>query len=158
MHPTLIFLGGNDFMKWTLLTLLGTLVALLMVGAGPAAAEPEAALTGTYWRAVTIDGSPAAQLPQKREAHMMFNAEGKRVSGSTGCNRFTGTFTQTGDSLNFSPLAVTKMACPPALTAQERAFLSVLQATTAMHLAGNTLELKDAAGKVRLRLEACSAK
>ncbi|MEJ2673267.1 MAG: META domain-containing protein, partial [Deltaproteobacteria bacterium] len=32
-------------------------------------------------------------------------ARRKRVSGSTGCNRFTGTFTQTGDSLRFSPLA-----------------------------------------------------
>jgi heat shock protein HslJ len=145
-------------MKWTPLALLGTLAILLMVGAGPAAAGPEAALTGTYWRAVTIDGSPVAQLPKKREAHMMFSAEGKRVSGSTGCNRFTGTFTQTGDSLSFSPLAVTKMACPPALIAQERAFLAALQATTAMHLADKTLELKDASGKVRLRLEACAAK
>ena len=145
-------------MKWTLLTVLVTLAALLLVGAGPAAAGPDAALTGTYWRAVTIDGSPAAQLPKKREAHMMFSAEGKRVSGSTGCNRFTGTFTQTGDNLSFSPLAVTKMACPPPLNTQEQDFLGALQATSAMHLAGNTLELKDASGKVRLRLEAGPAK
>jgi heat shock protein HslJ len=142
-------------MKWSLITLLGTLAVLLMVGAGPAAAGPEAALTGTYWRALAIDGSPAAPLPKKREAHMMFSAVGRRVSGSTGCNRFTGTFTQNGDSLSFSPLAITKMACPPPLDAQEQAFLAALQASTAMHLAGNTLELKDAAGKVRMRLEAC---
>jgi heat shock protein HslJ len=145
-------------MKWLFLTLLGIIV-LLMVGAGPAAAgPPEAALTGTCWRAVTIDGSPAAQLPKKREAHIIFSAEGKRVSGSTGCNRFTGTFKQIGDNLNFSPLAITKMACPPALNTQERAFLAALQATTAMNLTGNTLELKDASGKVRMRLEACSTK
>jgi heat shock protein HslJ len=145
-------------MKWTQLAVLLTLTALLMAGTGPAAAAgPDAALTGTYWRAVAIDGSPAVQLPKKREAHMMFMAEGKRVSGSTGCNRFTGTFTQTGDSLTFSPLATTKMACPPAQDAQERAFLAALQATSAMHLDGNTLELKDASGKVRLRLEAGSA-
>jgi heat shock protein HslJ len=86
---------------------------------------------------------------------MMFSAEGNRVSGSTGCNRFTGTFTRTGASLRFSPLATTKMACPPTLDAQERAFLAALQATTALHLAGNTLELKDASGTVRMRLEAC---
>jgi hypothetical protein len=30
-----------------------------------------------------------------------------------------------------------------------------LNATAAMHISGNTLELKDASGKVRLRLEAC---
>jgi len=145
-------------MKWALLTLLGTLAALLMAGIGPAAAGPEAALTGTYWRAVTVDGTPAAQLPKKREAHMMFRAEDNRVSGSTGCNRFTGTFTRTGDNLHFSPLAVTKMACPAPLDAQERAFLAALQATAAMHLAGNNLELKDASGKMRMRLEAFPAK
>jgi heat shock protein HslJ len=144
-------------MKWLFLTLLGIMM-LLMAGAGPAAAGPNAALTGTYWRAVAIDGKPAVPLPKKREAHMMFSAEGNRVSGSTGCNRFTGTFTRTGDSLSFAPLAITKMACPPPLDAQERAFLAALQAITAMHLASNTLELKDASGKVRLRLEACSTK
>jgi heat shock protein HslJ len=142
-------------MKWLFLTLLGIMV-LLMVG--PAAAGPNEALTGTYWQAVAIDGNPAVPLPKKREAHIIFMAEGNRVSGSTGCNRFTGTFTQTGDNLSFAPLAITKMACPPPLDAQERAFLAALQAITAMHLAGNTLELKDASGKVRLRLEACSAK
>jgi heat shock protein HslJ len=47
------------------------------------------------------------------------------------------------------------MACPPPLDAQERAFLEALQATAAVHIAGNTLELKDASGKVRMRLEAC---
>lgn len=142
-------------MKLPLLLLRGTLLALLMVGAGPAAAAgPDAALTGAYWRAVEISGQPAAPLPKKREAHLMFSAQGNRVSGSTGCNRFTGTFTQTGDNLHFSPLAITKMACLPALTAQERAFLAALQATTAMHLAENTLELKDASGQVRMRLEA----
>jgi heat shock protein HslJ len=144
-------------MKWFFLTLLSIMV-LLMVGAGSAAAGPDAALTGVYWRAVAIDGKPAVPLPKKREAHIKFIAEGNRMIGSTGCNRFTGTFTQSGDSLHFSPLAVTKMACPPALDTQERAFLAALQATAAMHLAGNTLELKDASGKVRLRLEACAAK
>jgi heat shock protein HslJ len=144
-------------MKWFFLTLLSIMV-LLLVGAGSAAAGPDAALTGAYWRALAIDGKPAVPLPKKREAHIMFIAEGNRMSGSTGCNRFTGTFTQSGDSLHFSPLAVTKMACPPALDTQERAFLAALQATAAMHLAGNTLELKDASGKVRLRLEACAAK
>jgi heat shock protein HslJ len=142
-------------MQWSSLTFMVTLVALLMVGVGPAAAGPDAALMGTYWRAVAIDGSPVAPQPKKREAHLVLSAEGTRVSGSTGCNRFTGTFTQTGDSLRFSQIASTKMACPPPLNTQEQAFLEALNATAAMHISGNTLELKDASGKVRLRLEAC---
>jgi heat shock protein HslJ len=143
-------------MKWCSSIFMGALVALLMVYMGPAAAGPDAVLMGTYWRGVAIDGHPVAPLPKKREAHLMLSAEGKRVSGSTGCNRFTGTFTQTGDSLHFSQMASTKMACLPPLDAQERAFLDALNATTAVHIAGNTLELKDASGKVRLRFEACS--
>jgi heat shock protein HslJ len=145
-------------MKWSFFALVGILAALLMVAAAPAAAGPDAALMGTYWRAVAIDGSPVASQPKKREAHMMFSAQGNRVSGSTGCNRFTGTFTRTGDSLSFSKMAVTKMACPPPLNTQEQAFLAALNATAAMKISSNTLELQDAAGKVRLRLEACPVK
>jgi heat shock protein HslJ len=141
-------------MKWLTLALAGTLVALLMVGVGTAAAAPDAALMGTYWRAAEISGAPVAPQPQEQEAHLVLTAEGKQASGSTGCNRFTGTFTQSGDSFRFSQIVSTKMACPPPLMAQEQAFLAALKATTAAHVAVNTLELKDASGKVRMRLQA----
>ncbi len=36
---------------------------------------------------------------------------GGRVSGSTGCNRLTGSYTQNGSQLHFSPLATTRMMC-----------------------------------------------
>jgi heat shock protein HslJ len=111
---------------------------------------------GTYWRAVEIDGSPVTPQPKKREAHLVLMSEGKRVSGSTGCNRFTGTFEQTADGFRFSQMAVTKMACPPPLEALERAFLQALNVTAAVQISGNTLELKDASGRVRMRLEALS--
>ena len=143
-------------MKWPSLTFMGALAALLLVTAGNAPAGPDAALAGTYWRAVAIDGNPTVSLPKQREAHLVFAAEGNRVSGSTGCNRVVGTFTQTAEVLRFSPMASTKMACPPNLDAQERAFLEAVQATAAAQISGNTLELKDAAGKVRLRFEACA--
>ena len=145
-------------MKWTYLTLMGALVTLCLLMVGPAQAKPDAALTRTYWRVVEIDGSPVTPQPQKTEAHLVFKAEGQRVSGSTGCNRFTGTFKQTADGLRFSPLAVTKMACPPPLDALEKAFLQALSATATRRISGNILELKDASGRVRLRLEARSSK
>ncbi len=140
-------------MKRTSLVFSVTIVALLLVMAGLAPAGPDAALTGTYWRAVTIDGGPVASQPKPREAHLVFTV-GHRVSGSAGCNRISGTFTQTADGLCFSQMISTKMACPPPLDAQERAFLAALNATAALQIAGNTLELKDATGKVRLRFEA----
>jgi heat shock protein HslJ len=143
-------------MKWFSLTFMAAIAALVVVGAAPAAAGPDAALMGTYWRAAAIDGSPVAPQPQPREAHLVFAAQGNRVSGSTGCNRVAGTFTQTADGLRFSQMATTKMACPGPLDVQERGFLAALNATVAAHISGSTLELKDAAGKVRLRFEACA--
>ena len=141
-------------MKWSSLTLMGAVAALLLIIAGPAPAGPEAALVGTYWRAVEIDGSAVAPQPKPREAHLMFASEGNRVSGSTGCNRLTGTFAQTAEGFRFSQMASTKMMCQPPLDAQERAFLGALNATAAVHVSGNTLTFSDATGRVRLRFEA----
>jgi putative lipoprotein len=78
------------------------------------------------------------------------------VSGSTGCNRFTGTFAQTANGFRFSQMAVTKMACPPPLDALERAFLQALNATATVRISNNTLELLDTSGRVRMRLQARS--
>ena len=39
--------------------------------------------------------------------------ESGRLSGTTGCNRITGTYTVSGDNIQFGPnLALTKMGCP----------------------------------------------
>ncbi len=142
-------------MKWSSVLVLAAMATLFIMGAGPGQAGPDAALVGTYWRAVEINGQAVAPQPEKREAHLSLTAEGKRVSGSTGCNRIVGTFEQTGDSLRLSKMAATKMACPPPINTQEMAFLGALRATAAAQVAGNTLTLKDAAGKVVMRLEAC---
>jgi heat shock protein HslJ len=143
-------------MKYLSLPLIGTLAALLIIGVAPTVAGADAPLTGTYWKAVAIDGTPVAAQPKPREAHLVFKAQGHRVSGSTGCNRVMGTFTQTADGLRFSKMATTKMACPGSLDIQERDFLAALNAIATAAIAGNILELKDAAGKVRLRFEACT--
>ena len=121
--------------------------------ASPVQAKSDCELLGTYWRTVEIDGSPVTVESNKREPHLVFSSEG-RVSGSTGCNRTSGTFEQGADSFRFKQMITTKIGCPPPVDALERAFLKVLGATTAAQLSGNTLELKDAANKVRMRLEA----
>ena len=49
---------------------------------------------------------------------------------------------------------MTKMACPPPLDAQERAFIQAMKATASVRESGNALELLDAGGKVQMRLQA----
>jgi heat shock protein HslJ len=138
-------------LKWLIVSCLGLLAALVLTFGSPAQAACE--LVNTYWQAVEIDGSPVAAAPSQREPHLLFHHQG-RVTGSTGCNRFTGSYQQEGKGLRFTPLAVTKMACPPPLDALERSFLQAIAVIAAMQQSGNTLELLDSAGQVRLRLQA----
>lgn len=58
---------------------------------------------------------------------LVFDDEG-RVSGSGGCNRYTGSYTFTDGELSFGPLAGTKKMCPEAVMDQEDRFHKALGA------------------------------
>lgn len=53
-----------------------------------------------------------------------------RVSGTSGCNRFTADWQQRGSAIDIGPTASTRMACPPALMDLEGKFLTTLEAVT----------------------------
>lgn len=112
-----------------------------------------AGLFNTYWRPVEIDGEPVAAAPQQREPHFILSTD-RRVRGFTGCNRMTGGFEQDVEGLRFSALATTRMACQPAAARIEARFLDALNATAAQRIVGDSLELSDANGQLRMRLEA----
>jgi uncharacterized membrane protein len=78
------------------------------------------------WRVVRLGDD---MLPQGVIVTIAFDREG-RVSGRSGCNRFTGGYTLTGEGLSFGPLAGTRMACPPAETETEQRVLDLLQKIT----------------------------
>lgn len=52
--------------------------------------------------------------------------DGGRVSGTGGCNRYSGDVVITGQAINVTNLASTEMACSPAIMEQERLFLTLL--------------------------------
>jgi prepilin-type processing-associated H-X9-DG protein len=85
--------------------------------------EPLALLQEGEWVVEAIDGQPVMADSRPTLAF----ADG-HVAGSASCNRYTGGFTLTGESLTVAQVATTMMACPPALMAQERLFLDVLAA------------------------------
>lgn len=66
---------------------------------------------------------------------LAFDGEG-RVSGSGGCNRFTGSYTFTDGELSFGPLAGTKMMCPEAVMDQEDRFHRALGAVERVEMDG----------------------
>ena len=105
----------------------------------PAAATPgPAALIGTAWRLADLGGQPA--IPSV-EATLEFPEEGK-VAGRASCNRFFGTVEISGASIQFGPLAATKMAClDDAANAQEKKYLEALAAAERFEFDGPALLL-----------------
>ncbi|MEG3114529.1 META domain-containing protein [Salinicola sp. 4072] len=101
------------------------------------------ALVGTYWKLMTLDGQPVAVADNQREAHLILGEDG-RVSGSTGCNRLMGSYRLEGDTLTFSRLASTRMACPGDMAMLEQAWLAALAETAHYSIADQSLELQNA--------------
>lgn len=117
---------------------------LLLAGCSGMAATGQTAsrLEGTAW---VLEDLPGHSLAGAGNVTLQF-ADG-RASGSDGCNRFAGGFTADAQSLQFSQLAGTQMACAPELMAQASAVTGALVATRAYRDAGQRLELLGADGK-----------
>ena len=60
---------------------------------------------------------------------LTFEPDG-RVTGNASCNRFTGSYRLTGETLTFSDLALTRMACEAALMTQEQTLVRALESVT----------------------------
>ena len=108
----------------------------------------------TYWKLTQLEDEAVFVAERQREAHMIFRAgDPPSVFGSTGCNRFTGGFERDGAALRFSRFAGTMMACPDTME-QESAFHRAMDAVRSWRIIGQHLELSDAEGRLRARLEA----
>ena len=104
-------------------------------------------LQSTYWKAVEIAGKPIPAQPGTREAHLVFQAEG-RMSGSDGCNRIAGSYEVKEDRIAFGQTLGTQMACP-GTGEVEQGFRAALKDANRWRIVGDRLELLDASG-VRL--------
>jgi heat shock protein HslJ len=110
-------------------------------------------LTGTYWRLVSLGDREVTAADSAREAHITLEAASNRVTGSGGCNRMFGSYTQSGDSVSFSGIGSTKMACASGMET-ETVFLPALERVRQWRIAGQHLELLDATGTLVARFEA----
>ncbi|MFA7440667.1 MAG: META domain-containing protein [Sphingomonadaceae bacterium] len=91
----------------------------------PPGAGPQS-LLGVEWQITEYAGTPVAS---DARANLRF-ADG-RVSGTAGCNSFSGTYETGADfTIRFGELTSTMMACADPLMQQERAVLDLLAAVT----------------------------
>jgi heat shock protein HslJ len=99
-------------------------------------------LEGTSWvlAATALDAAGVDEFTPTAE----FN-DGT-VSGTTGVNRYTGTYTKSRSKLSPGPVASTRRAGSPAAMAIEREYLSRLDRVTSFKISGDTLTLADAKG------------
>lgn len=82
-------------------------------------------LDGTAWRLISYLRSDNILIQVQNNTHIsaIFGKDG-RVTGSSGCNSYSGTFNQTGTSLSFGPVSITRMACTePGAMEIEKLFL-----------------------------------
>jgi copper homeostasis protein (lipoprotein) len=101
-----------------------------------------AALENTYWKLIRL-GDKLVTVPAKqREPHFVLDSKTKRIAGFGGCNRFTGTYQQSGDRLTFGKMAMTFMACAEGMEI-ERDFLAAFEQVRSWKIFGEHLELLD---------------
>lgn len=111
-------------------------------GCGGAILPPDT-LAGSNWTFVSIVGVPVAP---GRPTSLTF--DGTRLSGSAGCNRFSGVYTATDRTLSAGPLMATEMACPGAGMTQEQAFFKLMAGPVGIGFpTDGTMEISGADGR-----------
>ena len=141
--------GVTTFSLGDTLQLTGSGVSLTYARA----ASPEALpLAGTPWKLTTIAGGQAvSSVVANTEVTMELQQSDSSVSGSAGCNRYSGTYTDGGGgALSFSPLATTRMACADDVMAQEATFLAAMQQVATFSIDETQLQLFDGSGALLL--------
>ncbi len=113
----------------------------------PPGATTQSALEGVSWQLTGMTGlAPAALAGGATPISARF--ENGRVSGFSGCNRFTGGFTTGEGRLTIGQLAGTMMACAEPAMALEKAFKNAFTGTLRYAVSGSQLTLTADSGTV----------
>ena len=114
---------------------LGLLVgcANVIPPCGAKISPPSSELKNTKWELTRWNLPPnnngevrTRQIPQgdaSNPIQIIFDVNGQRLSGSTGCNRFTATIDEDARGFSLKQIASTKMACSPQRMELENDFL-----------------------------------
>ena len=130
-------------------TLLAGIVFFASCGREDDDAEAPASLDGSSW--TLVEGMDVT-IPD--DVAMTIAFEAGRASGSGGCNRFTGSYEQVGESISLGRVASTRMACDEEVMSAERAYLSALESVSLWSATGGVLVLSDSSDQALLRYEA----
>jgi heat shock protein HslJ len=89
---------------------LALLAVALLTSACQSRTPP--AITDKQWSLQELEGQPLDSAARFKPPTLMLASAGSQVSGYAGCNRMAGSYTLRPGTLEFGPLAMTRMACP----------------------------------------------
>jgi len=128
------------------------LMAIALAVEPAMASEPTPPLEGSAWE---LSELPGRILLPERTATLRF--ERGRVSGTDGCNRYSGRYKTSAVGFELTaPVMSTKMACPEPAMKQAEEFLSALAGTRQARIEGQQLVLRGAGGEFLAALTAQS--
>ena len=90
-------------------------------------------LEGGPWQVEDLNGGGVIETPRLVMTFDPGDQGTSRVSGVSGCNRFSGRWRQDGATVALGPLTATRKGCAPALMQLETKFLATLGAVTAVN-------------------------
>jgi heat shock protein HslJ len=96
-------------------------------------------LTGVNWRLVTLQGRSPAPSATGVDPSLMLS-DTRTVSGYSGCNQFSGSYTIRADSLRMGALTTTRMACTGNMMLEQN-YLAALGATDRFKVSPDSLIL-----------------
>jgi len=107
----------------------------------------DTSLAGSSWSVVAMNNQSGGvqSVVIDSEPTLTFDEESSGVTGSTGCNDFSGNYSTDGDSIEFGDLAITQMFCEDTAD-QEVWMMAALADATTYTVDSQTLELFDETG------------
>ena len=107
----------------------------------------DTSLSGSSWEVVAVNNQSGGvqSVVIDSEPTLTFDEESSGVTGSTGCNDFSGNYSTDGDSIGFGDLAITQMFCEDTAD-QEVWMMAALADATTYTVDSQTLELFDESG------------
>ena len=121
------------------------------------ATEP-ASLEATSWEATGINNGKGGVVSTATTSMSTALFAGGRLSGSGGCNRFTGTYETEGDQISIGPAAATRMLCnePEGIMDQEQQYFEAMERARTFSLTPEKLELRDEDGALQVSFRVAS--
>ena len=95
-------------------------------------------LVNTSW---AVSSMYVNQVPLPGTSLTAFFDAANSVSGSAGCNNYTGPYSVSGNAISIGPLQGTNATCGADIDSQEQVYLTAMQSATTYQLVGSQLVL-----------------